>query len=87
MHTLSFVAHDETLSDSKWQWLCAVGRGLRSGETIEAVAGRFSRSAVFSNRGIKLGREATYEDLMGNIDEMRDMSESGEGRGWKMKKQ
>lgn len=58
-----------------------------SGETIEAVAGRFSRSAVFSNRGIKLGREATYEDLMGNIDEMRDMSESGEGRGWKMKKQ
>jgi len=56
-----------------------------TGEVIEAAAGRFSRCAVFSNKGIKLGRACTYEDLMENVDEMRDMSVSGEGRRWKMK--
>lgn len=57
-----------------------------SGEVIEAVGGRFSRCAVFSNQGIKLGRAATYEDLMENVDDMRSMAESGEGRAWKIKK-
>lgn len=56
-----------------------------TGEVIEAVGGRFSRCAVFSNKGIKLGRAATYEELMDNVEEMRDMTVSGEGRRWKMK--
>lgn len=57
-----------------------------NGEVLEAVGGRFSRCAVFSNKGVKLGRAATYEDLMDNVDELRSMAESGEGRAWKIKK-
>ena len=57
-----------------------------TGEVIEAVGGRFSRCAVFSNKGVKLGRAATYEDLMNNLDDLRSMDESAEGRAWKFKK-
>lgn len=57
-----------------------------TGEVIEAVGGRFSRCAVFSNKGVKLGRAATYEDLMDNLDDLRSMDESAEGRAWKFKK-
>jgi len=56
-----------------------------TGEVFEAAAGRFSRCAIFSNRGVKLGRAASYEDFMDNVDNVRDMTEAFEGRRWKMK--
>ena len=47
-----------------------------SGVTIHAAGGRFSRSQTYTNAGIRLGAEATFESLEEVSDSALDMSES-----------
>ena len=51
-----------------------------NGEVIQAVNGKFSRCAVFSNDGVDLGGEAAYEDLVEHVEALRDMGAAHEGR-------
>ncbi len=44
-----------------------------SAHTIHAAGGRFSRSQTYTNEGVSLGLEATYDDLSGELDAVRDM--------------
>lgn len=47
-----------------------------SAVTIHAAGGRFSRSQTFTNEGVSLGVEATYEDLAEHAEEAIDMSQA-----------
>ncbi len=47
-----------------------------TGRIIRAAGGRYSSNAVFSNEGVNLGTDATYEDLIANIDKAMDLSEA-----------
>ena len=47
---------------------------------IQAAGGRFSRCAIFSNKGIKLEDDVSYEALLPHIDTVRDMSAAHSGR-------
>ena len=45
-----------------------------TGVTINASGGRFSRAQVFVNQGVKLGVDASYEDLAPLAEELLDMT-------------
>ncbi|MEE9254380.1 MAG: SDR family NAD(P)-dependent oxidoreductase, partial [Pseudomonadales bacterium] len=45
-----------------------------NGRIIQASGGRYATNAVFANEGVDLGTDATYEDLMANIDKAMDLS-------------
>ncbi len=45
-----------------------------SANTIHASGGRYSRSQTYTNEGISLGAEATFEEMMDDIEKVTDMS-------------
>jgi NAD(P)-dependent dehydrogenase (short-subunit alcohol dehydrogenase family) len=45
-----------------------------SGAVINAARGNFSRAQIFVNEGVKLGVDATYEDLAAVGEQLLDMS-------------
>ena len=45
-----------------------------SANTIHASGGRYSRSQTYTNEGISLGVDATFEDMMEDIEKVTDMS-------------
>ena len=45
-----------------------------SAMTIHAAGGRYSRSQTFTNEGLSLGPEATYDDMLEHADQVIDMS-------------
>ncbi|MEJ2131154.1 MAG: SDR family NAD(P)-dependent oxidoreductase [Gammaproteobacteria bacterium] len=45
-----------------------------NGRIVQAGRGRYASNAVFVNEGVNLGTDATYEDLMANIDKAMDLS-------------
>ena len=45
-----------------------------SANTIHASGGRYSRSQTYTNEGISLGTEATFEEMMEDIEKVTDMS-------------
>lgn len=45
-----------------------------NGSIVQASGGRYSANAVVANEGVDLGTDATYEDLMANIDKAMDLS-------------
>ena len=47
-----------------------------SATTIHASGGRFSRSQTYTNEGISLGTDATYEALVDNAEQMLNMDEA-----------
>jgi NAD(P)-dependent dehydrogenase (short-subunit alcohol dehydrogenase family) len=48
-----------------------------TGYVIQAAGGRFSRTQIFANEGVTLPwQEATYENLVANIDKVVDMSQA-----------
>ena len=47
-----------------------------SATTIHASGGRFSRSQTFTNTGVSLGTDASFETLAEHLDELMDMSEA-----------
>ena len=50
------------------------GEDAPSGQTIHAAGGRFSRSQTFTNKGVALGAQATYEDLVDALPSVVDMA-------------
>ena len=45
-----------------------------SANTIHASGGRYSRSQTYTNQGISLGTDATFDELMDQTETVRDMS-------------
>ena len=45
-----------------------------SANTIHASGGRYSRSQTYTNEGVSLGVEATFEEMMDDIEKVTDMS-------------
>ena len=45
-----------------------------SAHTIHAAGGRFSRSQTYTNDGVSLGADATYDDLTEEVQKVADMS-------------
>lgn len=45
-----------------------------TGSVMHALNGRYLRSETFANHGIDLGENASYEDLLANIDAATDMT-------------
>ena len=52
------------------------GEGAPTGAVIHGLSGRYLRSEVFANRGVNLGSEGTYEDLLDSLDNVMDMSDA-----------
>lgn len=50
-----------------------------SGKVFQAAGGNFSMAAMFSNAGVNLGTDATYETFCDNRDKIMDMSNAMEG--------
>ena len=44
-----------------------------SGTVVHALSGRYFRSETVANKGVRLGAEATYEDLMANVETVMDL--------------
>ena len=53
-------------------YLC--GEDAPSGHTIHAAGGRFSRSQTFTNKGVALGAQASYEELVDELPSVVDMA-------------
>ena len=51
-----------------------------TGRVFQASGGRYSVAAMYSNDGVSLGPDATYEDFLANKDTVLDMSAATEGR-------
>lgn len=47
-----------------------------NGRTIHASGGNFSSSSIFINEGIKLGLDATYEELLPRVETVLDLSKA-----------
>jgi len=50
-----------------------------TGKIIQAAAGNFSSATMFSNDGVRLGLDASYETFLENADTVIDMSQAKEG--------
>ena len=50
-----------------------------SGKVFQAAGGRFSMAAMYSNDGVNLGTDATFESFVANVDTIMDMSQAQEG--------
>lgn len=50
-----------------------------TGKIIQAAAGNFSSATMFSNDGVRLGLDASYETFLENADTIIDMSQAKEG--------
>lgn len=58
-----------------------------TGKVIQGSGGRFSVSAVFSNEGVDLGVDASYEKFVANSDKILDMSNAQEGSAMRRQRQ
>lgn len=47
-----------------------------SATTVHASGGRYSRIQTFTNEGVTLGADASYEEMLDNINEVMDMSDA-----------
>jgi len=47
-----------------------------NGRIIQAARGRYASDAVYANRGVDLGPDATEHDFLDNVDEILDMSDA-----------
>jgi NAD(P)-dependent dehydrogenase (short-subunit alcohol dehydrogenase family) len=47
-----------------------------NGRIIQAARGRFAADAVYSNTGLDLGADVTYDDFLANADGILDMSDA-----------
>jgi NAD(P)-dependent dehydrogenase (short-subunit alcohol dehydrogenase family) len=52
-----------------------------NGRIIQAARGRFASDMIFSNKGVDLGTDATYEDFVEHAEEILDISDAE----WKTK--
>ena len=59
--------------------LYLAGEDAPNGRIIEAMRGRFSSNMVFSNAGVDLGADASFETLEPQMDKVLDMSEASAG--------
>lgn len=50
-----------------------------TGKIIQAAAGNFSSATMFSNDGVRLGLDASYETFLENADTITDMRQAKEG--------
>lgn len=50
-----------------------------SGKVFQAAGGSFSMAAMYSNEGVDLGTDATFETFLANKDRIMDMSKAEEG--------
>jgi NAD(P)-dependent dehydrogenase (short-subunit alcohol dehydrogenase family) len=50
-----------------------------SGKIFQAAGGRFSMAAMYSNDGVNLGTDATYESFVANAAAIMDMSQAQAG--------
>ena len=57
-----------------------------TGKIIQAAAGNFSSATMFSNDGVRLGLDASYETFLENADMITDMSQAKEGSANKRRK-
>jgi|TARA_B110000977_G_scaffold151805_1_gene192729 NAD(P)-dependent dehydrogenase (short-subunit alcohol dehydrogenase family) len=57
-----------------------------TGKIIQAAAGNFSSATMFSNDGVRLGLDASYETFLENADTITDMSQAKEGSANKRRK-
>lgn len=67
--------------------LLMCGDDAPTGKVIEAASGRFSVASIFSNEGVSLGTDATYEQVLENRDAILDMSAAQEGSGFTRRRQ
>lgn len=51
-----------------------------TGKVFQAAGGNFSMASMYSNDGVSLGADATYEDFLANKDKIMDMAAAQEGR-------
>ncbi|MCB1647529.1 MAG: SDR family NAD(P)-dependent oxidoreductase [Pseudomonadales bacterium] len=51
-----------------------------NGKVFQAAGGNFSMAAMYSNLGVSLGTDASYETFLENLDQITDMSKAVEGR-------
>jgi NAD(P)-dependent dehydrogenase (short-subunit alcohol dehydrogenase family) len=47
-----------------------------TGTVMHALSGRYLRSETFANTGVSLGDDATYEDLVANMDAVMDVADA-----------
>ena len=59
--------------------LLLAGEDAPNGRVIQAMRGRFSSNVMYSNAGIDLGADASFEALETRIDTVLDMSEATSG--------
>lgn len=50
-----------------------------SGKVFQAAGGNFSMASMYSNEGVALGTDASYETFVDNRDAIMDMSDAQEG--------
>ncbi|HKI74597.1 MAG TPA: SDR family NAD(P)-dependent oxidoreductase, partial [Pseudomonadales bacterium] len=50
-----------------------------TGKVFQASGGNFSMASMYSNEGVALGADATYESFLDNKDKIMDMSAAREG--------
>ena len=50
-----------------------------TGRIFQALAGRFSSAAMYTNPSVNLGVDASYESFLENLDAITDMSEAEDG--------
>jgi len=50
-----------------------------SGKIFQAAGGRFSMAAMYSNDGVNLGTDVTYESFVANAAAIMDMSQAQAG--------
>lgn len=58
-----------------------------SGKVFQAAGGNFSMAAMFSNQGVSLGTDATYETFCENRDKIMDMGQAMEGSARRRQRQ
>ncbi len=56
--------------------LYLAGEDAPNGRIIQAARGRFASDAVFANKGVDLGEDATFDDFMEHVDEILDLSDA-----------
>jgi NAD(P)-dependent dehydrogenase (short-subunit alcohol dehydrogenase family) len=50
-----------------------------TGRIFQAMGGRFSQAAMYTNPGVELGTEASFETFCDNLDTITDMSAAEDG--------
>ncbi|MBV1876647.1 MAG: SDR family NAD(P)-dependent oxidoreductase [Pseudomonadales bacterium] len=50
-----------------------------TGQVFQASGGNYSCASMYSNRGVRLGKDANYETFLENKDQIMDMSEAKRG--------